>query len=70
MMKILTIPICTGVGGRVLESLDQLVEGDGEEGAEQRSNPIDPMVPVECAEDNVRTERASWIERGTCVEYT
>jgi hypothetical protein len=69
-MKILTIPICTGIGGRVLESLDQLVEGDGKEGAEQRPNPVDPMVPVECAENNVRTKRASWIERATSVEYT
>jgi hypothetical protein len=64
------IAICTWIGCLVLESLDQLVEGNCENGAEQRSNPVDPVISVESAEDNVRTKGASWIERATSEEDT
>jgi hypothetical protein len=64
------IAICTWIGCLVLESLDQLVEGNCENGTEQRSNPVDPVISVESAEDNVRTKGASWIERATSEEDT
>ena len=36
--------VLAGVGGFVLEHLDEFVESGSEEGAEDWTNPVDPMV--------------------------
>lgn len=55
------VEILAGVRGLVLEGFDELVEAAGEKRAEDRANPVDPVVEGKCMQDDTRTERASWI---------
>jgi hypothetical protein len=59
------IAILVRVGGLVLENLDELVETCRYDGAEDRSEPVDPVVAGEDMVDNCWAEGASGIERTT-----
>lgn len=55
------------VRGLVLECLDDLEDDHSEDGAGDRSNPVDPLCGLE-SDDNSRSERAGWVERTTGPE--
>lgn len=55
------VEILAGVCGLVLEGFDELVEAAGEKRAEDRANPVDPVVEGKCMQDDTRTEGAGWI---------
>lgn len=61
MMRLVTITVGIRIGGLVLEDLDQAVENDCQDCAEKRSNPVDPVVRVETAENDTWTEGPSGI---------
>ena len=56
------VEVLPGVCGLVLEDLDEAVEADSYEGAEGGSNPVDPVVAGEAAEDNGGAEGAGGVE--------
>lgn len=59
------IVILTRVGGFVFENLDELIEAGRDDGTKDWSNPVDPMVTMEGAVDNRRTEGTSRVEGTT-----
>lgn len=69
-LGILVIIILARVGNLVLEDLDELVEDDGEDGADCWSGPIDPVLLVEDAGDDTGPKTARGIERATGVVNT
>lgn len=46
----------------VLEDLDELVEDDGQDGADARSNPVDPVVVVKDTGYDTGTERTCGVQ--------
>lgn len=65
------VTVGSWVGGLVLEELDETVEEESYESAQQWSQPVDPVVAIECVHDDIGPKSACWIERttrepGTC----
>lgn len=64
----MTITIRAGISCLVLEDLDQTVKDDCNCSAKQRANPVDPMVTVECTQDDIGTKGASRVQGSTGKE--
>lgn len=56
------------VGGFVFEHFDEFVEGGGEEGAEDWTDPIYPVVGVERVVDDGWGDTSGWIEGAASEE--
>lgn len=56
------IVVLTGIDGGVLEHLEEGEEAACEETSQQRTDPVDPVIPGETAVDDVRTERSRRVE--------
>lgn len=46
----------------VLQDLDEFVEACSDDGAEDRTEPVDPVVGLEAGVDDCRAEGACWIK--------
>jgi hypothetical protein len=62
LMYVLAVTISTRVSSIVLKCLDEAVEQDSEKGAEQWANPVDPVVAIESAENDIGTKGARRIK--------
>jgi hypothetical protein len=47
----------------VLERLKDQVEGDGNQRADQRPDPVNPVLAFKYTSDNARAETTGWIQR-------
>lgn len=56
------ILILSRIGRFVLQDLDELVEACGDDRAQDRAEPIDPVVGFEAGVDDCRAEGARWVE--------
>lgn len=56
------VEVLARVGRLVLERFDQAVQDDGEERAEGRADPVDPMIAVERVRDDVWAEGARGVQ--------
>lgn len=63
------IPIGVRKGSLVLKCFEKSIEQHGKHGAQKRTYPVDPVVAIEAFGSNVRTKRASWIQRAAGVEH-
>ena len=52
------VEVLSGVRGLVLEGFDELVETTCEKGAQDRTDPVDPMIKGELMQDDTGTKRA------------
>lgn len=66
-LALILVVVLSGIGNLVLQHLDELVEDDGNDGADARTNPVDPMLAVEDAGHDARAEAACGIERAAGV---
>lgn len=66
---VLVIVVLAWVGNLVLENLDELVEGDGEDCACAGTNPVDPVLLVPDAGDDAGPKGACGVERAACIVY-
>jgi hypothetical protein len=66
---ILIIIILSWICNLVLKYLDELVKHNGNDGANGRTNPVDPVFDVEDAGDDARPETASGVEGPASVVY-
>jgi hypothetical protein len=60
--------VWSGIALLLVEHADEAVIGGCDDGAEERSEPIDPMVAWEAAVGDAGTEAAGWVEGGAGVE--
>jgi hypothetical protein len=65
VLGLVGVEVLARVGGLVFEVLDEVVETDGEEGAKEGSQPVDPVVAREETVDDAGPEGAGWVE-GAC----
>lgn len=63
LASLLIVHVLTWVDSLVFESLDELVEGDREQGTEEGSNPVNPVVAGEFSSDDRGAEGAGRVER-------
>lgn len=66
-LLVLVVVILTGVRDLVLEDLDELVEDNGNDGADCGAHPIDPVFRVEDASYDAGAEGAGRVERAASV---
>jgi hypothetical protein len=66
-LLVLVVVVLARVRDFVLEHLDELVEDDGDDGAEPRSNPVDPVLDVEDACYDAGPEAARGVQGAACV---
>jgi len=64
------VQVLTWVGSLVFQDLDKLVETSCDDGAKDRSEPVDPVVARKLVVDNSRTEGTSWIQGATSKVHT
>ena len=57
------IAISTWIDSLVLKAFNEFVKRNSQECSEERSDPVDPVVSVEVAIDDIRAERSRWIQR-------
>jgi hypothetical protein len=57
--------ILAGIGLLIEQELDEAIEARRDAGAEDRSEPVDPMVAGKGAHDDLRAEGASRVDAGT-----
>jgi hypothetical protein len=60
------VAVLAGVGGLVFEDLDELVEAGSNNGAENGSDPVDPVVAGEGVVDNCWAEGTCRVQTATC----
>jgi hypothetical protein len=60
------VSVCTWICRFVFEHLDEAVKQNRNDCTKSRSDPVYPMVVIELADNNVRTEGTSWVERAAC----
>ena len=61
------VKVLARVDGVVLEERQQAEEAAGQQRAQQRAHPVDPMVAREAAVDHVGAQGAGWVERAARV---
>ena len=54
----------------ILKSFDEDVKAARNEGAQERANPIDPMVAGELSGDDARAKGTGWVKAAACVKDT
>lgn len=63
ILRFLLVKVLSRVCGFVFEDLDETIESGGEQGAESRSYPVDPVIAREVLQDDAGPEGAGWVER-------
>jgi hypothetical protein len=68
--RILLVRVLSGVDVLVLEQLDDLVEASGNKGANDGTNPVDPVLGLELARNDAGSQAACRVETAARVVDT
>ena len=61
--------VLSRVGSLVVKDLEHRVYNKGQQGAKNRTSPVNPVICGEANQDS-RSEGSGWVERGSCIEGT